>query len=80
MNITTTFIYPPIPDRHHDWCAYDSDDEEGPTGYGETEAEALKDYIDTAIDKLLSEAYADGRSDQLEEMKEFQKWDEKEKQ
>lgn len=32
------------------------------------------------LDKLLSEAYADGRSDQLEEMQEFQKWDEKEKQ
>lgn len=42
--IITDHIKPPIPIRHHDWVAYkDGDDEEGPHGYGRTEAEAIED-------------------------------------
>ena len=37
---------------------------------GSDEIAAYADHIDAELDKLLSEAYADGRSDQLEEMKE----------
>ena len=37
---------------------------------GSDEIAAYADHIDAELDKLLSEAYAEGRSDQLEEMKE----------
>lgn len=44
--IATTNIYPPIPDRRFDWCAYDDDVEEGTQGFGETELEAIMDYAE----------------------------------
>lgn len=42
--IKTDFANPPIPDRSSDWCAwYDDIGEEGPRGWGRTEAEAISD-------------------------------------
>jgi hypothetical protein len=46
--IITSFIYPPIPWRNFDWCAYyDGCEEDGNYGYGRTEAEAVLDFIDS---------------------------------
>ena len=45
--IVTSHDYPPIPIRDFDWCAYrEGDEEEGPRGYGRTEAEAVADLIE----------------------------------
>lgn len=42
--IVTSFVYPPIPVRQFDWCAYrDGEEEAGGYGYGATEAEAIAD-------------------------------------
>ncbi len=43
--IITRNVYPPIPDRRFDWCAYHDDDEEIEEwyGWGATKAEALAD-------------------------------------
>lgn len=50
MKIITENINPPIPIRSCDWCAYEEGNEEnGPFGWGKTEAGAiadLKDLID----------------------------------
>jgi len=44
--IVTTYLYPPIPTRDHDWCAhYEGEEEAGGYGYGATEAEAIADFI-----------------------------------
>lgn len=48
--VIISFIYPPIPWRHMDWCAYfdgDEPDDDGHMlcGYGETKAEALEDLL-----------------------------------
>jgi hypothetical protein len=40
--IITRFIYPPIPIRTCDWVAYYEGREEGPTGWGETEQDAIE--------------------------------------
>lgn len=42
--IQTHHIYPPIPIRIYDWCAY-RDPERTPYGYGSTEAEAIADLL-----------------------------------
>lgn len=44
-DIITIHVYPPIPTRSHDWCAYhDGDDERAHMyGWGATEQEALTD-------------------------------------
>lgn len=41
--IVTSNVYPPIPDRRFDWCAWFDDDgeERGRYGWGRTEAEAI---------------------------------------
>lgn len=39
-NIITELVFPPIPDRSHDWCAYR--DPEGRIGWGRTEDDAIK--------------------------------------
>jgi hypothetical protein len=51
MKITTSFVYPPIPLRQFDWCAYDDDSYDGAldagpqcVGYGRTEEEAIADF------------------------------------
>ena len=58
MKIVTHFVYPPIPDRRWDWCAFDDstyDGEGGLVGWGRTEAEAVADL------KLLLEDSADDK-------------------
>ena len=48
--IITIFVYPPIPWRSFDWCAYydgDEGEEQAPRGWGATEAEAVKDLQDS---------------------------------
>lgn len=46
--IVTSHIYPPIPIRDYDWCAYFDDvgADCSPYGYGRTEAEAKQDLLD----------------------------------
>jgi hypothetical protein len=57
IHLTTTPQFPPIPIRHFDWSAIDSNtydadcDQEGyfsnsPQGSGETEAEAINDLLE----------------------------------
>ena len=47
FKIVVNYIYPPIPDRRHDWCAYvDGWEEDGPYGWGATKFSALMDLID----------------------------------
>ena len=42
--IVTSHPYPPIPLRSMDWQAcFDGEEEDGPYGYGATEAEAIED-------------------------------------
>lgn len=41
-DIRTDFVYPPIPSRNFDWAAWLDGHEEGPVGYGRTEAEAVR--------------------------------------
>lgn len=45
--ICTSHIYPPIPCRDYDWTAwFDDVGQEGPAGWGRTEAEARQDLLD----------------------------------
>lgn len=42
----TSHVFPPIPDRRSDWCAYpDGEEENGRYGWGRTEDEAVADLI-----------------------------------
>jgi hypothetical protein len=42
--IRTTYVHPPIPIRISDWCAcIEGQEEDGPYGWGATEAEAVAD-------------------------------------
>ena len=53
MKIITHNIFPPIPDRTHDWCAYrDGEEENGNYGYGRTEQEAIADLDPPDYDEL----------------------------
>lgn len=46
--IETRHVYPPIPDRRFDYCAWYSDqDENGPMGWGPTREEAIADLKDS---------------------------------
>jgi hypothetical protein len=48
--IVTRNIYPPIPLRQFDWCAYvDGEEERGEYGYGRTRAEAVADLINVYL-------------------------------
>ncbi len=51
--IKTTCVYPPIPIRQYDWCAYyeDEGEEAGRYGWGETEADAILDLRDNYGDE-----------------------------
>lgn len=41
------FVYPPIPIRMFDWCAYwDGDEERGHYGYGATADDAVADLLE----------------------------------
>lgn len=42
--IITVHVFPPIPIRTSDWCAY-RDPEVTPYGWGRTEAEAIADLL-----------------------------------
>ncbi len=45
--IVTRHVYPPIPMRKFDWCAYrDGDVEAGNYGWGATEPDAVRDLLD----------------------------------
>ncbi len=49
--VKTEYIFPPIPIRTEDWMAwFDDDDETGPHGFGETEADAIEDLMQWAWD------------------------------
>lgn len=52
--IITSHVFPPIPIRAFDWCAYvDGTEESGLRGWGRTEQEAINDLtvlIDEASD------------------------------
>jgi hypothetical protein len=62
IHIKTSFVYPPIPTRNHDWQAYDANtydcdcDENGffstsPLGHGATEQEAIADLLQQIEDR-----------------------------
>jgi hypothetical protein len=61
-HIKTVCVYPPIPTRDSDWCAFfDGEEEAGDYGWGRTEAEAeaIADFIENYADDhyaRLSEA------------------------
>lgn len=45
--IVTSHVYPPIPIRSMDWCAYyDGEEENGKYGWGATEEAAIKDLVE----------------------------------
>jgi hypothetical protein len=46
MKIITQFLYPPIPTRIFDWCAYIDGHEECNIGYGETKEAAIEALMD----------------------------------
>lgn len=55
LTVQTSNTFPPIPDRRFDWCAYfEGREEEGPYGWGNTEAAALRDLFDNYPDDLIS--------------------------
>ena len=47
MEIKTSYIYPPIPSRDFDWCAYiDGREESGLQGYGRTAEAAIAELME----------------------------------
>lgn len=49
--IVTVHVFPPIPCRRMDWCAYpDGEEEDGNYGWGATEAAAIADLIEILRD------------------------------
>jgi hypothetical protein len=56
-HICTSHVYPPIPSRNHDWCAFFESDVESPSryGWGPTKALAIRDLADTQTDPLLEQ-------------------------
>jgi hypothetical protein len=45
--IVTSYVNPPIPYRQNEWCAhYDGEEEAGSYGWGATEADAIRDFIE----------------------------------
>lgn len=49
--IKTAFIFPPIPVRDYDWCAY-CDENEDITGWGKTEDEAKQNFFKKLINEI----------------------------
>lgn len=50
-SIATVHVFPPIPCRRNDWCAYpDGEEENGNYGWGPTEAAAIADLIEILRD------------------------------
>ena len=56
--IVTEYIRPPVPSTMYDWMAFVRGDEEGPTGYGQTEAEALRDLCEKLVELVYAGQYA----------------------
>lgn len=57
MNIKTSYVYPPIPDRRFDWQAYDDDTFDGPgspVGIGPTEQAAIDDLWEQLQDRGIT--------------------------
>jgi hypothetical protein len=49
MKIKTEYVYPPIPLRTYDWCAYDDDTYDGAgstIGWGPTKDAAIDDLLE----------------------------------
>lgn len=61
--IVTTYVRPPVPTNQWDWMAYIEGDEEGPTGRGPTEAEALRDLCEQLAAMLSEKDRAMNRTD-----------------
>lgn len=57
-SVITRFEPPPIPVRGYDWHAFIDGEEEGPTGYGYTELEAVTELAEklAAVISELSKA------------------------
>lgn len=52
IKIWLEYVYPPIPDRRNDWCAYiDGYEENQYYGRGKTKWEALHDLIENLEDQ-----------------------------
>ncbi len=49
--IQTTFLYPPIPLRWFDWCAYRDPEPGNLYGYGATEEAAIADLLEQEADQ-----------------------------
>jgi hypothetical protein len=52
--VITCFVYPPIPTRGNDWCAYPDNEVENSAvyGWGRTEQDALDDLAEIIADRL----------------------------
>lgn len=51
--IVTENIFPPIPDRRFDWCAFfEGCEEDGNYGYGSTKQEAIDDLLRLSQEEL----------------------------
>lgn len=46
MKVITSFVNPPIPTRKFDWEAHIQGEEDGFSGVGETEVDALRDLCE----------------------------------
>ena len=58
--IVTHHVFPPIPDRSYDWCAYyDGEEERREYGWGATEQEALEDFHRLQAEMAEAEDLAD---------------------
>lgn len=55
--VVTSNIFPPIPLRKFDWCAYFDGEEDGLVGYGPTEVDAIDDLM------CLQDARGDGEAE-----------------
>lgn len=66
--IVTSCIYPPIPDRRCDWCAYYDGREEGDQGHGPTEQAAILDLIQNYDNPDSLDELADAVRKQGEEL------------
>ena len=56
--VITSHNFPPIPQRCFDWSAHFATFEEGPYGFGASEAEAIRDLTENYDDP-----YADGEGE-----------------
>jgi hypothetical protein len=53
MKIKTSYVFPPIPIRNFDWCAYDDNTYDGPgsvIGWGPTRESAIADLLEQLED------------------------------